>query len=85
MTNPHYELWDMETANRIAVFESRQAAIELVRQILRESGVDAVRSLGLGVLQPDATGIVDLEPVLDGEELLAEVLRPSPAVGERAS
>lgn len=85
MTNLHYELWDMETANRIAVFESRNDAIGLVRQILHESGVEAVRSLGLGVVQADATGDVDLRPLLDGDELAAEVLRPSPTVRERAS
>jgi hypothetical protein len=85
MTNLQYELWDMETANRVAVFDSRQDAIGLVRQILRESGVEAVRSLGLGVLQKDRAGKVDLEPLLDGDELVAEALRPLPTLGERAS
>jgi hypothetical protein len=85
MVTIQYELWDMATANRIAVVDSRQEAIVLVRQILDASGVEAVRSLGLGVVQPDGAGNADLQPLLDGDELVAEALRLSPIVKERAS
>jgi hypothetical protein len=85
MSDLQYELWDMDTANRLAVFASRQAAMDLVRQILRESGDEAVQSLGLGLVQPDADGVDDLEPLLDGDELLAEARQAITTFGERVS
>jgi len=72
MSDLQYELWGMETANRIAVFASKQAAMDLVRQILRASGSEAVQSLGLGIVQPGASDADDLEPLMDGDELLAK-------------
>ena len=85
MADLQYELWDMDTANRIAVFPSRPAAMDLVCQILRESGPEAVQSLGLGIVQSDASGADDLEPILDGDELLAEARRTVTTLGERVS
>jgi hypothetical protein len=66
-----YELWDMESANQIAVFESKDEALETVAEYLRLNGADAVTSLVVGAIYRDGSGSVSMIPVLDGHDFLA--------------
>jgi hypothetical protein len=68
-----YELWDMESANQIAVFEAKDEAIAVVTDYLRLNGVDAVSQLVLGAIYRDAVGAVSMIPVLDGDDVVAIV------------
>lgn len=66
-----YELWDMESANQIAAFESKDEAVEVVAEYLRLNGVDSVTSLVVGAIYRDGAGAVSMIPVLDGNDFLA--------------
>jgi hypothetical protein len=66
-----YELWDMESANRIGVFDSKREALNVVQEIFEDYGRSAVQSLGLGAIICDESGNVDLEPAIDGEGLVS--------------
>ena len=68
-----YELWDMESANQIAVFEAKEEAIAVVTDYLRLNGVDAVSQLVLGAIYRDGSGAVNMIPVLDGDDVVAIV------------
>jgi hypothetical protein len=61
-----YELWDMESANQIAAFESKDEAFEVVAEYLRLNGVDSIASLVVGAICRDGAGAVSMIPVLDG-------------------
>ena len=71
MTVIDYELWDMESANRLGAFTSLDDALALVSEMLRCDGPEAIVSLGLGAIHRSATGDVELHPMMDGRELLA--------------
>ena len=66
-----YEIWDMESANQIASFESKDEALEVVADYLRLNGADAVASLVLGAIYRDGAGSVSMIPLLDGNDFLA--------------
>ena len=66
-----YELWDMESANQIAVLEAKDEAVAVVTDYLRLNGVDAVSQLVLGAIYRDASGTVSMIPVLDGDDVVA--------------
>jgi hypothetical protein len=66
-----YELWDMESGNRLGAFATREEALMLVREMLEHDGPSAVESLGLGSLHQTADGDDELHPELDGPALLA--------------
>ena len=65
-----YELWDMESANRLGVFGSKREAIKIVQEIYEDYGRGAVESLALGMIRYDEDG-VDRGPVIDGDGLLS--------------
>jgi hypothetical protein len=67
----HYELWDMESANQIAVFESKGEALKLVAEYLRLNGADAIEPLVVGAIYRDGNESVSMIPVLDGHDFLA--------------
>lgn len=68
-----YELWDLESANQIAIFDAgaKDEAIAVVTDYLRLNGVDAVSQLTLGAIYRDEAGAVSLIPVLDGADFVA--------------
>ena len=43
-----YELWSIDTSNLQGTYDTEAAALEVVRQLLQEHGVDYVRTLLLG-------------------------------------
>ena len=65
-----YEIWDMESANQIASFESKDEALEVVAEYLRLNGADSVVSLVVGAIYRDEAGSVSMIPVLDGNDFL---------------
>lgn len=68
-----YELWDMESANRLAAFPTRQEALDLVDEMLRHDGPEAVASLALGELYQKPSGDIELRPIVQGRALLAHI------------
>jgi len=68
-----YELWDMESANRLAAFPTRQEALDLVDEMFRHDGPEAVASLALGEIFQTPSGDVELRPIADGRALLDQV------------
>ncbi|MFN8636574.1 MAG: hypothetical protein U0893_22220 [Chloroflexota bacterium] len=66
-----YELWDMETANQIAIFDQREKAISVVTEYLRLNGVEAATQLVLGAIYQDGAGTVSMIPVFDGDDVVA--------------
>lgn len=48
-----YELWDTESRNRIAEYETEDAALVDVRYALEQHGESYVASLALGLEAPD--------------------------------
>jgi hypothetical protein len=79
-----YELWDMESANRIGVFGTKREAFTMVREIYEDYGRSAVEALGLGAIVRDESGTVDLEPAMFGEELLSQIEGSAAAADEPA-
>jgi hypothetical protein len=65
-----YEIWDMESANQIAAFESKDEAVEVVAEYLRLNGADSIASLVVGAIYRDGAGEVSMIPVLDGNDFL---------------
>lgn len=68
-----YELWDMESANRLAAFPTRQEALELVDEMFRQDGPESVASLALGELYQSTSGDIELRPIAQGGALLAQI------------
>ena len=79
-----YELWDMESANRLGAFPTRQEAFDLVEEMFRKDGAEAVASLALGELREGASGDVELRPIAQGRALLAHVTAASREVTSSA-
>jgi hypothetical protein len=73
MSDLEYELWDMESANRLGAFATRREALSLVDEMLRCDGPEAVATLALGAVCRTALGDVELRPIMDGSELIAEL------------
>ena len=78
-----YELWDFDSGNQVAVFESKSEALAVVREIYELDGPEAVGALGLSAIQADPSGKAALVPVLDSEQLLALVAGESAAPSKR--
>ena len=72
-----YELWDLDSGNRVAVFDSEAEALTLVREIYARQGPEAVSAFGLGAIREDQDGNAELVPVLDSGQLLAHVIEAS--------
>lgn len=66
-----YELWDVESGNRIERFASEIEALSAVRELLALNGADYLHALALGAAHAKGgAGTAALTPVLDGEALL---------------
>lgn len=78
-----YELWDFDSGNRVAVFDSRSEALSVVREIYELDGPEAVVALGLSAIRTDQRGNAELAPVLDSDELLAHAIEASTAASAR--
>jgi hypothetical protein len=68
-----YELWDTESRNLVAEFDSRDDAISAVRQTLNAQGRSAIETLLLGTEDGDGGG----EVIARGAELIALAERPA--------
>ncbi len=73
MTILRYELWDLDSGNRVAVFDSQVEALTLMRDIYDLDGPEAVGAFGLSAIQEDRAGGAELVPILDSDQLLALV------------
>ena len=62
-----YELWDLDTRNLVAVFDSEAAALASIRADLRAHGRAAVENLLLGRVEEGGGG----GEIAAGEELIA--------------
>jgi hypothetical protein len=47
-----YELWDVQTANRIGAYRSERAALRDVADTVRRYGLHSAEALNLGLLGP---------------------------------
>ncbi len=75
-----YDLWDVESGNRIKSFGSEPEALELVRKLLELNGPDYLDDLALGAVPAQGEDeAVELPPVLEGPSLLACLGRSSAA------
>lgn len=72
-----YELWDLETRNIVAVFDSEETALAGVRQTLYLQGRESAETLFLGTNDEDGDG----ELIAQGADLVAraEAARPDGA------
>jgi hypothetical protein len=61
-----YDLWDSETGNIIAVFDTKAEALSVVREALSRHGEEYVESLLLG--QEDSRG--HTSPLAQGKDLV---------------
>ena len=68
-----YEVWDFETRNQIAAFESESDALAFFRKMLDLNGEAGVRELGLLRQDPDSFGEYAPTLVLDGARYLAQI------------
>ena len=66
-----YELWDYESRNLLADFESKAEALAMVRNVVERYGRDYVAQWALGRM--DDAGID--EPLLAGLQLAGEALK----------
>lgn len=62
-----YELWDYESGNLVAVYQSEEAALEAIGADLRQHGRAAVATLTLGTAEADGAG----RQIAAGEDLIA--------------
>ena len=65
-----YELWDMESANQIAMSETKDEVLEVVADYLRLNGAEGATQLVVGAIYRDGQGAVSMIPVLDGDDFL---------------
>lgn len=75
-----YELWDVESGNRLERFDSESAALRAARELLELNGDDLVEVLMLGAFRRDETGVVERLPVLGGDALLARIRSLDPVL-----
>jgi hypothetical protein len=66
-----WELWNLDSANRIARFDQKAEAIRVVTEYLRLNGVQAASPLVVGAIYQDGEGAVTMIPMLDGEDVVA--------------
>jgi hypothetical protein len=62
-----YDLWDSQTGNIIATFQTKAEALSVVREALSRHGEDYVESLLFG--QEDSRGRT--KPIAEGKELVS--------------
>lgn len=67
-----YELWDFESANLLGTFETRAAALAMVRAAIGRHARGYVDARGLG--RTDEAGLD--EPLLEGPDLADASLKP---------
>jgi hypothetical protein len=70
-----YEIWDMESANQIAAFQSEAEAEAFLSGMLRVNGAAAVMALSLAAVEVDDTGVVDQRLILEGSDFVADIRR----------
>lgn len=70
-----YEVWDMESANQVGVFQSEAEAEAFLSGMLRKNGPEAVKALSLAAVEVDDAGIVDQRLVLEGPDFIADIER----------
>jgi hypothetical protein len=71
-----YELWDVQTGNRVEGFASEREALEAVRELLILNGPRYLEILALGAVPSEGeAGRIALPPILEGHALLTRVLR----------
>ena len=81
-----YELWDVESGNRIKSLGSESEALELVRKLLELNGPDYLNDLALGAVPTQGDDeATELPPVLEGPSLLARVGLVSAVRGSAAT
>jgi hypothetical protein len=71
-----YELWDFDTRNIVAVYDSQEAALAAVRDDLQEHGRELVETLVLLVTREDGAKV----RIAAGDDLIARaeaVARPA--------
>ena len=66
-----FQLWELESANLIADYDSEEAALDLVRTAVRRHGRDYVLSWELAVAPEDG----DAETLACGEELIQRAFK----------
>lgn len=66
-----FELWELESANLIADYETEEAALELVRTAVRAHGRDYVLTWELAIAPEDG----DAETVASGEDLIERAFK----------
>ncbi len=66
-----YEIWDYESRNLLADFESRIEALAMVRDVVERYGRDYVAQWALGRMDDEG---ID-EPLLEGLQLADEALK----------
>jgi len=68
----YYEVWDYETRNMIATFDSEAESVAFLRRMRELNGADGVRELAVLRQAPDASGEYESTLVLEGEALSRE-------------
>lgn len=68
-----YELWDVESGNRLERFESEMEALSAARDLLALNGPNFLDALMLGAFVQDRDAAVQPLPPLDGDALLARI------------
>ena len=63
-----YQVWDDDTGNIIASFDTRAAAVAFLQDMLEGNGAEGVRDLAIIAYPPDGA---DPVTVLEGAEFLA--------------
>jgi hypothetical protein len=72
-----YEVWDMESANQIGIFDSENEARTFLRNMLHANGSGSVQALSVAAIEYDGSDVVDQQLILEGPDFIAEVERAS--------
>lgn len=67
---PFYEVWDFESRNLLASYDTEDEALELVRSMIQEYGTEAVQQWGMARDSGD-----EYEAMATGEALINRALR----------
>jgi hypothetical protein len=73
-----YEIFNQATGNLVDIFSSEREALEMVREVLNEGGIDAVRSWSLGSLDAPGHAVAGTDLIIRAEQLSA----PGVAAGD---
>ncbi len=73
-----YQLWDTETRNLVAAFETEQAALAAVCLTLRVDGREAAETLFLGLDTADGGIIAEGAALIERAEAASATAPPAP-------